>query len=168
MIDRTAVFLSEEIQEDVPTGVTPRKKAWNVPTSWERTEPREALIAAMKNKAISPTSMSSVSGTTASSPVTSDRAGSSPEQTAVPLAPVKGGPVRSSSNGSLASDTENQVVVPIVAVPNVNGLAAVSTTSQMKIPRRVDLGKTRREDGKENLLAVLGEGGANIPRRARK
>ncbi|WWC93278.1 hypothetical protein V866_000111 [Kwoniella sp. B9012] len=41
----TGDFLENGIQEDVPTGITPKKKNWNVPTGWERTGSREAVLA---------------------------------------------------------------------------------------------------------------------------
>ncbi|ORX38250.1 putative microtubule motor [Kockovaella imperatae] len=50
LVDRTAIFVSQEILEDVPTGVTPKKKSWNVPTAWEKTEPRDILIAQMRKR----------------------------------------------------------------------------------------------------------------------
>ena len=162
MIDRTATFLQEEIQEDVPTGVTPRKKVWNVPTTWERTEPREVLIAAMKDKSIPTTTMTTAvsCGTTLSS-LESDLA----IATTVPLPETTTGlaSARSSSNGSLASDTENHVIPTIVALPSITGMMA-DLNGGMKIsaiPRKL-------EPRNKQHVAVLGEGGANIPRRVRK
>jgi len=38
--------------DDVPTGITPKKKTWNVPQSWERTEPREALLEAFRRRKV--------------------------------------------------------------------------------------------------------------------
>jgi kinesin family protein 11 len=49
----TSTFLSSGILDDVPTGITPKKKAWNVPQSWERTEPREALLEAFRRRKVS-------------------------------------------------------------------------------------------------------------------
>ncbi|ORY21377.1 putative microtubule motor [Naematelia encephala] len=48
MTDATARFLAEGIAEDVPTGITPRKRTYNVQTSWDRTEPRDAIIAKLR------------------------------------------------------------------------------------------------------------------------
>ncbi|OCF35784.1 kinesin family member 11 [Kwoniella heveanensis BCC8398] len=45
LMQSTAAFLSSGIQEDVPTGITPKKKVWNVPTEWQRTGSREAVLA---------------------------------------------------------------------------------------------------------------------------
>ncbi|KAJ9107449.1 hypothetical protein QFC21_000902 [Naganishia friedmannii] len=38
-----AAFIAN-IQEDHATGSTPRKRAWNVPASWQKTAPRDALV----------------------------------------------------------------------------------------------------------------------------
>jgi len=147
LIDRTAHFLHEEIQEDVPTGVTPRKKVWDVPTNWERTEPREALIAAMRRG--QPSSLSTSS--------------SSAEMPVMEISPVDDisdhGDMIGRRSPSVGSDTENH----IVALPPV-GLS----TSQMKAPKKVDLAgiKGKREEGRG--MIPLTEGGANIPRRTRK
>jgi kinesin family protein 11 len=48
----TSTFLSSGILDDVPTGITPKKKTWNVPQSWERTEPREALLEAFRRRKV--------------------------------------------------------------------------------------------------------------------
>ncbi|WVF67664.1 hypothetical protein IAT40_002423 [Kwoniella sp. CBS 6097] len=45
LVRSTATFLSTGIQEDVPTGITPKKKVWNVPADWQRTGTREAVLA---------------------------------------------------------------------------------------------------------------------------
>jgi kinesin family protein 11 len=49
----TSTFLSSGILDDIPTGITPKKKTWNVPQSWERTEPREALLEAFRRRKVS-------------------------------------------------------------------------------------------------------------------
>lgn len=155
LVDRTARFLSEEIAEDVPTGITPRKKAWNVPTDWQRTEPREALIAAMRRTATaSPETVlvSSESGST-----------NSPNDEQVHSVAK---PPRSLSQQSLSDDSENQISAPIsvLVAPSINGL------SSLKPPTgKMDLGKGRKDVGAGRVVVpILGEGGANIPRRVRK
>ncbi|WRT68693.1 uncharacterized protein IL334_005673 [Kwoniella shivajii] len=45
IIISTSQFLERGIQEDISTGITPRKKVYNVPNSWERTGTREAVLA---------------------------------------------------------------------------------------------------------------------------
>ncbi|WVQ95238.1 hypothetical protein IAU59_002333 [Kwoniella sp. CBS 9459] len=45
LMQSTATFLSTGIQDDVPTGITPKKKVWNVPSDWQRTGSREAVLA---------------------------------------------------------------------------------------------------------------------------
>ena len=42
--ESNVAFLAN-IREDQATGSTPRKRAWNVPASWEATAPRDALIS---------------------------------------------------------------------------------------------------------------------------
>ena len=48
----TSTFLSSGIVDDVPTGITPKKKTWNVQQAWERTEPREALLEAFRRRKV--------------------------------------------------------------------------------------------------------------------
>ncbi|KAK4687098.1 kinesin family member 11, partial [Tremellales sp. Uapishka_1] len=50
ILEKTSHFLSEGLLEDSPTGSTPRKRNWNVPTSWERTEPRQVLLELHRKK----------------------------------------------------------------------------------------------------------------------
>ncbi|ADV23717.1 Microtubule motor, putative [Cryptococcus gattii WM276] len=50
IIASTADFLQSGIQEDIPTGITPRKKVWNVQAEWERTGPREAVLASWRKR----------------------------------------------------------------------------------------------------------------------
>ncbi|WVO21392.1 uncharacterized protein IAS62_002700 [Cryptococcus decagattii] len=50
IISSTADFLQSGIQEDIPTGITPRKKIWNVQAEWERTGPREAVLASWRKR----------------------------------------------------------------------------------------------------------------------
>lgn len=46
----TSAFLTSGIHEDVPTGITPKKKNWDVQQTWERTGPREALLEAFRRR----------------------------------------------------------------------------------------------------------------------
>ena len=46
----TSAFLASGIHEDVPTGITPKKKNWDVPQTWETTGPREALLEAFRRR----------------------------------------------------------------------------------------------------------------------
>ncbi|WVW85300.1 hypothetical protein I302_107338 [Kwoniella bestiolae CBS 10118] len=48
----TGEFLENGISEDVPTGITPKKKNWNVPTGWERTGSREAVLANWRKRQV--------------------------------------------------------------------------------------------------------------------
>lgn len=54
--------------DDVPTGVTPKKKTWNVPQSWERTEPREALLEAFRRRKVDSDEMETETTSIPSSP----------------------------------------------------------------------------------------------------
>ncbi|WWC71280.1 uncharacterized protein I206_105233 [Kwoniella pini CBS 10737] len=45
IMDTTVNFLESGIKEDLPTGITPKKKNWNIPNGWERTGSREAVLA---------------------------------------------------------------------------------------------------------------------------
>jgi hypothetical protein len=130
----------------VPTGITPRKKVYNVTTDWERTEPREALIAAMRR---GPASLSTTTSTSASTDTLTSEASPIDAVSASTLEMTRRSP-------SVGSDTENH----IVALPPV-GL----NTSQMKVAKKVELGGMGT---KGRTVAPLSEGGANIPRRTRK
>lgn len=144
----TSTFLSSGISEDVPTGITPKKKNWNVPQAWDRTEPREALLEAFRRRQAS---APSPQGETRLSPEIAeiDAVPASAEEviTAIPT-------VRSSESlASARSDT----------APNL-------ATSQI---RRKLVGKgLNGEVGKkdERVVVPLGEAGGNIPipRRIRK
>lgn len=156
MNERTAKFLTEEISEDVSTGVTPRKKVWNVPSDWQRTEPREALIAAMRRKATASPGANLQSES-------ADMEAQLPTELSVPMNGVR--PTRSHSQQSLSDDSENQRIPSpdLPTAPSINGL------SQIKPPsKRNDVGKVCREETGRMAIPILGEGGANIPRRVRK
>ncbi|WWC63609.1 uncharacterized protein I303_106214 [Kwoniella dejecticola CBS 10117] len=54
IMDTTGTFLENGIQEDLPTGITPKKKSWNIPSKWERTGTREAVLANWRKRQSSP------------------------------------------------------------------------------------------------------------------
>ena len=176
MVDRTAHFLESEIQSDVPTGVTPRKKAWNVQTTWERTEPRDVLIAAMRARrdgrggddgSVSPGSIHPGTGT---------------GEESVPKSPgsttsLAGEETQETSGVSTTLGSANSTHSVIAVQGPANGVApsASLSTSQIRAPRsRLPSGaqigkKMGGEDERPKVaLAVLGEGGANIPRRTKR
>jgi kinesin family protein 11 len=158
LVDRTAHFLSEEIADDLPTGVTPRKKVWSVPTTWERTEPREALIAAMHRRA--------ANGDLPTGP-SEDAPADGQEDSGTVMAKGRGSP-RSTSTNSL-SDAENQMASAnsIPSLPSITGLSHLKQPSK-RLDASVKGRKGVEEVSEKMPLTVLGEGGANIPRRTRR
>jgi kinesin family protein 11 len=155
IIGRTERFLADEIAEDVPTGVTPRKRVWEITNHWERTQPREALIAALHNNRQIDT------------------------QHSAPVSPVLPSGGSEISLSSLGAAWEVQSLAPVSMTSEVISLS----TSQMRAPRSKIGGLTmangagklggvnEKEKDREReriALAPLGEAGGNIPRRTRK
>jgi kinesin family protein 11 len=141
MLDATAEFLANGILEDVPTGVTPRKKSWSVTQSWQRTQPRDALIEAFRRR------QGGDATTGVSAPVEID-AEVEQENTTV------------ASSESISSAIDEVKVNPLSL-----------STSQIRPPKsklaQVTGRKTSAGDEKMQM-AILGEGGVNVPRRVKR
>lgn len=163
LIDKTAHFLSEEIHEDVPTGITPRKRTWDVPTNWERTEPREAIIAAFRQRQMNGVANSPAVDTMNGNEIVTDSLSTT------------------TSISSLASIEPIQVELPLPPLQPqaviVNSLSL--STSQLRMPSKSKIAKhgsgggkmDEREKEREReriVVAPLDENGINIPRRLRK
>lgn len=161
-MDRTARFLESEIQEDVPTGTTPQKRAYKMPAGWERTEPREALIAAMRNK---PSMSSSLASLASAHSIGASSVSISPSDIPLPMDLDDDRDIVS-TRSSLASYVDENAIMPPPPPLALGGMGlkqptARSDASLMK-------GKREREEMGRKALP-LHEGGANIPRRvARK
>lgn len=143
--ESTEKFLVDGMQEDVATGMTPRKKVWEVTTSWERTGPRQAVIDGFKRKL----EMGVVEAVSVIE--------TKENQDQVELA--TNGPVIevSPSTESLTSLGSNN------GVAVVNGLK-----DKYKAMNGNGVGKLRKEEKERPVMSVLGEGGSNVPRRARR
>jgi len=158
LIDRTARFLDSEIQEDAPTGTTPQKRVYKMPAGWERTEPREALIAAMRNK---PSMSSSLASLSSASSIAATSVSISPLD--VPL-PVDLDDDRDilSTRSSLASYVDENAIMPPPSLA-ASGLGMKQPTAKLDVSSLMKGKKDWEEMGRKAL--PLHEGGANIPRR---
>jgi kinesin family protein 11 len=148
MLDTTAEFLSNGILEDVPTGVTPRKKSWSVTQSWQRTQPRDALIEAFRRR----------QGGDLASGVSNV---SSPVEAEVEVEQENTLPTVASSESISSAIDEVKI--------NPNPLSL--STSQIRPPKSKLAQVTGRKTsaGEEKVqMAILGEGGVNVPRRVRR
>ncbi|RSH85668.1 kinesin motor protein cin8 [Saitozyma podzolica] len=143
MLDTTAEFLSNGILEDVPTGVTPRKKSWSVTQSWQRTQPRDALIEAFRRR------QGGDATTGVSAPVEID-------------AEVE-------QENTLPTVASSESISSAIDEVKVNPLSL--STSQIRPPKsklaQVTGRKTSAGDEKMQM-AILGEGGVNVPRRVKR
>lgn len=156
LVQSTGVFLATGISEDVPTGITPKKKVWNVTQSWERTEPRERIIAQLRERQGGTPAIISFS------PVETEGHDTLPLSES--MASV------AESNGT--SESSPPVMAqPLSGLPTPNAVSA----SQMKAQSRSKLAmlaggvKTAAVLVEEKRqVAPLGEGGINVPRRVRK
>ncbi|WWD19337.1 hypothetical protein CI109_103796 [Kwoniella shandongensis] len=177
MFASTARFLESGISEDVPTGITPRKRAWNVPTDWERTGSREAVLASWRQR--------QASGETSGSSSPRER-----EQDGL----VEGEQETESRENTITLDTvaaissrpTSREPTPITSIPlpnpilsaSQNGHTGLRQPSASGIPSKnaksisAGIGKKLGAGVVEEIrpsMTVLGEGvGLNVPRRARK
>jgi kinesin family protein 11 len=133
--------------DDVPTGITPKKKTWNVQQSWERTEPREALLEAFRRRKVD------------ESEVGVESAPSSPEDVLPTVASIESIPSITSTNTSLP--------MPISA-------GQILANSQIRMKKPTALSKLEKLDGglglkeerdrdRDRVVVPLGETGGNIP-----
>lgn len=140
LLSSTSTFLSTGIHDDVPTGITPKKKNWNVPSDWERTEPREALLEAFRRKRhMDP-----------ESPPDAAEVNADAEEEAVVIPAVR-------STDSLVSAS---------STPS-GPLTKTTTTTTGKVIGGGDLALGKMD---KRVVVPLGENGGNIPvpRRTRK
>lgn len=169
MLSATASFLESGIAEDVPTGVTPRKKNWDIPTSWARVQPREKLIEAFRQRGGVDADEASVSGDFDA--VNGQDGIIMPEDDSQSLEGMKRShdsatslhSVPSSDSLVTAAAGATKSAVPTTGIPSLS-------TSQMR-PKRsaVPGGKRGGEDAQSKIgLPPLGESGLNLPRRVRK
>ena len=159
LIDRTDSFLVKGIQEDLPTGITPRKRVWNVDSSWERTEPRDVLLASLRQRAnriehfVSPVS---------------------PESESIEQSELPAGLPRANSTEHVGEFERSREVNELVSSQMGKGGKVVPVAVPVSVAVPVLLGKKGfgfsgvgvAQD--RPALTVLGEGGANVPRRARR
>jgi kinesin family protein 11 len=129
--------------DDVPTGITPKKKTWNVHQSWERTEPREALLEAFRRRKVDE----------------SDR-----EVESTPSSPEDVLP-------TVASIESIPSVTSTLPMPISTGQILANSQIRMKKPAhskldKLDAGlgiKEERDRDRDRVVVPLGETGGNIP-----
>ena len=152
LIDHTGAFLSSGIQEDLPTGITPRKKAWDVRQTWERTEPRDVLLANSRRRAgqieAPAAEAEAVIVEVESAPQYASSTDSLEEKAREEVGSGHGNTVGNGNGLSTSQMGKRGKVVPAVVGKNGFGFAAVVE--------------------ERPVLSVLGEGGVNVPRRTRK
>jgi hypothetical protein len=125
----------------VPTGITPKKRVWDVQQTWERTEPRDVLIAAQRNRIgqdLPMTMLETEPEVEVSLPTVSST--NSLDEKA---REVNGNGLSASQMGRKKMGT-----APVVMAKKGFGFAGVVE--------------------ERPVLTVLGEGGVNVPRRVRK
>ncbi|KAK8854531.1 hypothetical protein IAR55_003270 [Kwoniella newhampshirensis] len=174
MFASTARFLESGIGEDVPTGITPRKKAWNVQTEWTRTGSREAVLASWRQRQASGEDggVEAVAHSNGGHSPAEEEGNDTSRENTVAL------------NGEAASSKPpSREPTPTVssAIPNPSLLSASQNgpapglrqpSSTSGIPSKSKLTNGKKMGGAEEIrptLTVLGEGvGLNVPRRTRK
>ncbi|OWZ37339.1 kinesin family member 11 [Cryptococcus neoformans c45] len=168
IMSSTAHFLQSGIQEDIPTGITPRKKVWNVQAEWERTGPREAVLASWRKRQESARQPESEMGLE----ITNDEAREAADEvlgnglSLTESLPSREDTITIMSRTSSREPTPTDIPPPLL-------ISSTRTSSGQTIPTRSKL--TRSTTGKklDNEIAdesrpavtVLGEGGVNLPRR---
>lgn len=193
IMSSTADFLKSGIQEDIPTGITPRKKVWNVQAEWERTGPREAVLASWRKRQESAEQSESENGVRDESQVTTNRRILRLRRTDSRKLPgvvndeaseaadevLEDGVSQTESQASISSTimsrTSSREPTP-TGIPPPPSIPSTRTSSGQTIPTRSKL--TRSTTGKKlgNEIAdeprpavtVLGEGGVNLPRRGER
>ncbi|KAL1407756.1 Kinesin-related motor protein [Vanrija albida] len=173
----TSRFL-DNIREDLPTGSTPRKRAWDFPNSWERTEPRGMLLEKMRRQRRAGPEASRDARFSGASEASSTPTARSPLRESVesrPSSRTSPGLTPVSSSTSIASlVSEGTSVATSASVSTSASLASPptslpATVSQLRGPR-MRLKKVGSGDVLEPPrppMSVLAEGG-NIPRSRRK
>ncbi|OWZ77152.1 kinesin family member 11 [Cryptococcus neoformans Bt85] len=168
IMSSTAHFLQSGIQEDIPTGITPRKKVWNVQAEWERTGPREAVLASWRKRQESARQPENEMGLEITNDEATEAAdevlGNGPSLTE--SLPSREDTITIMSRTSSREPTPTDIPPPLL-------ISSTRTSSGQTIPTRSKL--TRSTTGKklDNEIAdesrpavtVLGEGGVNLPRR---
>jgi hypothetical protein len=125
----TSTFLSSGILDDVPTGITPKKKTWNVPQSWERTEPREALLEAFRRRKVDSDDIETETNSIPSSPEdlpTVASVESIPSVTSLPVSKMRKPTGKMEKLDLSGGVKEERVVVPLG-----------ETLGNIPVPRRV-------------------------------
>jgi hypothetical protein len=168
IVASTSTFLAAGIREDMPTGETPRKKAWNVPASWERTGPRQVLIDGFRRRKAGGIDEVGPGETEVEQP----RA--EPELESSVGSNAKMGDSVLPSHPSIEVEVVQPAVVLSASQIRAPAIAIGKLGMGMGMTRKMsDKGDKERERERERtekvVLSVLGEGvGSNVPRRARK
>ncbi|RXK42315.1 hypothetical protein M231_00305 [Tremella mesenterica] len=152
LLQATSTFLSKGVTEDVSTGITPKKRNWHVPQTWELTEPREVLIEAFRKK-----TQSALTSSTGESEEKEDGAEEKSLEEEIKID-------RIDSTGSLHSFGKVELAVELVhPLSNSIGLGAVGRKGKLGIGKE-DKGMGMGREKERVNVAVLGEQGGNIPR----
>ncbi|WVQ72707.1 hypothetical protein IAR50_002267 [Cryptococcus sp. DSM 104548] len=166
IMSSAATFLQSGIEEDVPTGITPRKKTWNVRSSWDRTGPREAILADWRRRQGLPEA--EVSGQ-AEEPAAED---SNTAKGETDQLPDSSRPISREGSMVFPSQTSSREPTPTSMPPPPFLNTSTRQTSGPIVPKtkptRLPAGKKLSRDGADEprpVVAVLGEGGVNLPRR---
>lgn len=168
IMSSTANFLQSGIQEDIPTGITPRKKVWNVQAEWERTGPREAVLASWRKRQESARQPENEMGLE----ITNDEAREAADEvlgnglSLTESLPSREDTITIMSRTSSREPTPTDIPPPLL-------ISSTRTSSGQTIPTRSKLTKSTTGKKLDNEIAdesrpavtVLGEGGVNLPRR---
>ncbi|WVN86133.1 uncharacterized protein L203_101294 [Cryptococcus depauperatus CBS 7841] len=148
----TARFLQAGIQEIVPTGITPQKRAWNVQTNWERTGTREAILADRRKREVIEQSdfllgNDSVKKDTGLQPESRDNS-----TTILPQ-------LDSRATSSILSSPNITIDAFVASGKSIEEREMRSSISKKMIEEIIDEPKI--------VVPILGEAGVNLPRRRR-
>ncbi|WVQ80021.1 hypothetical protein IAT38_002122 [Cryptococcus sp. DSM 104549] len=163
IMSSTADFLESGIQDDVPTGITPRKKAWNVQTEWERTGTREAVLASWRKRP----------------GLGSEVVQAEPEDMAGVEADEEEEQEANSPATSVPSSRENTIIVSRTSSREPTPTSATFPPTAMRVPSGLAVPKAKSVgsgkklssgsvvDEPRPMMTALGEAvGGNVPRRA--
>lgn len=174
IISSTADFLQSGIQEDIPTGITPRKKVWNVQAEWERTGPREAVLASWRKRQEAVGQPESQSGVR-DEMVVNDGACEAADgvmEDGVSQTEIQAFSRENTNTITIPSRTSSREPTP-TGIPPPSLISSTRISSAQTISNRLKLTKstTGKKLGNEIVdeprpaVTVLGEGGLNLPRR---
>ncbi|KAG9318495.1 kinesin-domain-containing protein [Chiua virens] len=155
-------LLEQATREDIPTGMTPRKRAWEYVDNWELTQNRDVILRSWRGTSISTTPLS------VAQPLPGDcleisHSDVQTEDEETPEVEEADGDVTATICPALESETLRPRTPPVVSLSSsTSSTATLAVPPELPVPPVIRLKKTRSKSGLPTTVGALIDRPTNI------